>query len=222
MAILWMLPFVCVAASEKKYDGVTIMSYNIRCDSGKHKDGTNSWEFRWKSVINMIDACGADVIGLQEVTPFQLPLLKDYCEKYRFKGVGRDDGKKKGEPLLADCIGATPGRDTNGPTALINSVLRYRHDDCGSGFVFQTKYNKSLFATEQGRNTFIALAKAFFEGGGQQFTASVVSPEDLQDAKLHPENHRDLIVRVGGYSDYFVNLTADLQDSVLERTFLEM
>lgn len=97
MAILWMLPFVCVAASEKTYDGVTIMSYNIRCDSGKHKDGTNSWEFRWKSVINMIDACGADVIGLQEVTPFQLPLLKDYCEKYRFKGVGRDDGKKKGE-----------------------------------------------------------------------------------------------------------------------------
>ena len=46
MAILWMLPFVCVAASEKTYDGVTIMSYNIRCDSGKHKDGTNSWEFR--------------------------------------------------------------------------------------------------------------------------------------------------------------------------------
>jgi formate C-acetyltransferase len=145
----------------------------------------------------------------------------------RAPGYGRTtaalpNGKKKGEPLLADCIGATPGRDTNGPTALINSVLRYNHDDCGSGFVFQTKYNKSLFATEQGRDTFVALAKAFFEGGGQQFTASVVSPEDLKDAKLHPENHRDLIVRVGGYSDYFVNLTEDLQDSVLERTFLEM
>ena len=51
---------------------------------------------------------------------------------------------------------------------------------------------------------------------------TVVSPEDLQDAKLHPESHRDLIVRVGGYSDYFVNLAADLQDSILERTFLEL
>ena len=78
-----------------------------------------------------------------------------------------------------------------------------------------------MFATPQGRKNFIGLAKTYFAGGGQQFTASVVSPEELKDAKLHPENHRDLIVRVGGYSDYFVNLTADLQDSVLERTFLE-
>lgn len=132
------------------------------------------------------------------------------------------NGKRKGEPLLADSIAATPGRDTNGPTAQIRSVLRYNHTDACSGFVFQNKFDKKMFATEKGKACFIALAKAYFAGGGQQYTVTVVSPEDLLDAKVHPENHRNLIVRVGGYSDYFVNLEAGLQDNIIERTFAQL
>ena len=130
------------------------------------------------------------------------------------------NGKRKGEPLLADSIGATPGRDTNGPTALMRSVLRYHHTDACSGFVFQNKFNKTLFCSEKGKEAFIALAKAYFAAGGQQYTVTVVSPEELQDARVHPENHRDLIVRVGGYSEYFVNLDRDLQDNVIGRSFV--
>ncbi len=131
------------------------------------------------------------------------------------------NGKLKGEPLLADSIAATPGRDTNGPTAQIKSVLKYNHTDACSGFVFQNKFDKKLFCTEKGKASFIALAKAYFAGGGQQYTVTVVSPDDLLDAKAHPENHRNLIVRVGGYSDYFVNLNTELQDNVIERTFAD-
>ena len=130
------------------------------------------------------------------------------------------NGKLKGESLLADSIAATPGRDTNGPTAHIKSVLRYHHTDACSGFVFQNKFEKKMFNTKKGKDSFIALAKAFFAGGGQQYTITVVSPEDLLDAKEHPENHRNLIVRVGGYSDYFVNLNDELQRNVIERTLL--
>ena len=142
----------------------------------------------------------------------------------RAAGYGRrtaalPNGKRKGEPLLADSIAATPGRDTNGPTAQIKSVLKYNHTEACSGFVFQNKFEKKLFDTEKGKAAFIALAKAYFAGGGQQYTVTVVSAEDLLDAKIHPENHRNLIVRVGGYSDYFVNLSDDLQDNVIERTF---
>ena len=132
------------------------------------------------------------------------------------------NGKRKGEALLADSIAATPGRDTGGPTALIKSVLRYHHTDACSGFVFQNKFEKKLFCSEKGKAAWIALAKAYFSGGGQQYTVTVVSPEDLLDAKIHPENHRSLIVRVGGYSDYFVSLEADLQDNVIERTLMGM
>ncbi len=132
------------------------------------------------------------------------------------------NGKKKGEKIVADSIAATPGRDTHGPTALINSALKYAHDEAGSGFVFQNKFDKKLFDTKKGRESFKALAKAYFAGGGQQYTVTVVSPEDLLDAKVHPECHRDLIVRVGGYSDYFVELDADLQDNIINRTFIDM
>ncbi len=147
------------------------------------------------------------------------------CSTYsRAAGYGRQtaalpNGKRKGEPLLADSIAATPGRDTHGPTAQIKSVLQYNHTDACSGFVFQNKFEKKLFCSEKGKAAFIALAKAFFAGGGQQYTVTVVSPEDLLDAKQHPENHRNLIVRVGGYSDYFVNLDPGLQDNVIERSF---
>ncbi len=139
---------------------------------------------------------------------------------YGLQTAALPNGKLKGEPLLADSIAATPGRDTNGPTAQIKSVLKFNHTDACSGFVFQNKFEKNLFSSEKGKASFIALAKAYFAGGGQQYTVTVVSPEDLLDAKIHPENHRNLIVRVGGYSDYFVNLEEELQDNVIERTLI--
>ena len=141
---------------------------------------------------------------------------------YGLRTAALPNGKRKGEPLLADSIAATPGRDTNGPTAQIKSVLRYNHTDACSGFVFQNKFPKKMFNTKKGKASFIALAKAYFSGGGQQYTVTVVSPEELLDAKNNPENHRNLIVRVGGYSDYFVNLSEELQDNVIERTLMEM
>lgn len=141
---------------------------------------------------------------------------------YGIRTAALPNGKLKGEPLLADSIAATPGRDTNGPTAQIKSVLRYNHTDACSGFVFQNKFEKKIFNSEKGKASFIALAKTFFASGGQQYTVTVVSPQDLLDAKEHPDIHRNLIVRVGGYSDYFVNLNEALQDNVIERTFTEI
>ena len=140
---------------------------------------------------------------------------------YGMRTAALPNGKRKGEPLLADSIAATPGRDTKGPTAQMKSVLRFNHTEACSGFVFQNKFEKKMFCSEKGKASFIALAKAYFAGGGQQYTVTVVSPEDLIDAKAHPENHRNLIVRVGGYSDYFVNLSEELQDNVIERTFMD-
>lgn len=139
---------------------------------------------------------------------------------YGRKTAALPNGKCKGEPLLADSIAATPGRDTNGPTAHIKSVLKYNHTEACSGFVFQNKFEKKIFCSEKGKASFIALAKAFFAAGGQQYTVTVVSADDLIDAKINPENHRNLIVRVGGYSDYFINLPEELQNNVIERTLL--
>ena len=132
------------------------------------------------------------------------------------------NGRHKGDPLIADCIGATPGFDTNGPTAALCSALKYDHKLANSGFVMQLKFDKKIIATEDGKKTLTALIKTYFEQGGQQIAVSIVSPEELLDAKIHPENHGDLIVRVGGYSDHFVNLIPELQDSVVKRSFQEV
>lgn len=128
------------------------------------------------------------------------------------------NGHLAGDPMFADCIGAVPGMDVNGPTAAIKSSLVYNQKEVTSGFVFQLRFDKKLFATEKGMESFINLAKAYFAGGGQQMSINVLSAEDLSEAQKHPEQYGDLIVRVGGYSDYFVRLPKDLQDNIIART----
>ncbi|MCR5484977.1 MAG: hypothetical protein K6F09_05230 [Clostridiales bacterium] len=128
------------------------------------------------------------------------------------------NGKKREERMLADSIGATPGCDVNGPTALLNSVLRGNQYLATSGNVMQMKFSKSQFNTPAGQAAFIALAKTYFKEGGQTLQINVVSKEELLDAKEHPENHKNLIVRVGGFSQYFVKLPEPLQDNIIARS----
>ena len=132
------------------------------------------------------------------------------------------NGLKKEEKIIADSIGATPGRDINGPTALLNSCLSFDHTLPGSGFILNLKFDRSIFNSAKGKVAFIALWKNYFERKGQMITATVVSADELLDAQKNPDAHRDLIVRVGGYCDYFVNISKGLQDNVIARTVLSI
>ena len=219
---------------EKKYTMSQLIDALIANFEGYeqlHHDFKNCEKFG--NDIEAVDQITARVLGrfftvLKRNNTYRGGIFTGGCSTYnRAAGYGEQtaalpNGKLKGEPLLADSIAATPGRDTSGPTAQIKSVLNYNHTDACSGFVFQNKFEKKMFCSEKGKASFIALAKTYFAGGGQQYTVTVVSPEDLLDAKEHPENHRNLIVRVGGYSDYFINLDAELQKNVIERTFMNI
>ena len=127
-------------------------------------------------------------------------------------------GRHAGDPNLADSIGAVPGFDTHGPTAAIKSALSYDHKLAKSGFVFQLKFETSLFNTPEGRDGFIGLWKTFFNNGGQQLSVNVLDSAALLEAQKEPDKYRDLIVRVGGYSEYFVRLPANLQNNIIART----
>lgn len=129
-------------------------------------------------------------------------------------------GKRKGAPLLADSIGARPGADRNGPTALLNSCLKFNHKLAKSGFVLQMKFDKAVFETEKGMASFLALVKVYFHSGGQQLSVNVLNAQDLLDAQKDPKKFAGLVVRVGGYSDYFVNLPPELQQNIISRTYL--
>lgn len=128
------------------------------------------------------------------------------------------NGRKKDDSTLADSIGPVPGCDRNGPTAALNSVLRANQYLATSGNVLQMKFSKSQFNTEKGLAAFIALAKTYFTEGGQTLQVNVLDAEELKKAKLEPEKYRNLIVRVGGFSAYFVSLEEGLQDNIIKRT----
>jgi len=127
-------------------------------------------------------------------------------------------GRKSGEPILADSIGATPGRDINGPTALLNSCLNIDQTLPGSGFILNLKFDKKVFNTEEGKEAFLAIWESYFMRGGQQIQVGVVSAEDLIEAQKSPDKYANLIVRVGGYSDHFVALSEELQNNIIART----
>lgn len=132
------------------------------------------------------------------------------------------NGKRFNDTTLADSIGPVPGCDVKGPTAVLNSVLKCNQFLATSGNVLQMKFNKSQFNTETGINTFVALAKTYFRMGGQTLQVNVLSPEELLDAYENPEKHKNLIVRVGGFSDYFVELDRGLQENIIKRSQQEI
>ncbi len=137
---------------------------------------------------------------------------------YGFHLGALPNGKKRGGKLLADSIGATPGNDTHGPTALLKSVMKGNQYLATSGNVLQIKFTKSQFITDEGRRAFTALTKTYFRNGGQTLQINVLSKEDLINAQKNPEEYKNLIVRVGGFSEYFTRLDEPLQDNIIKRS----
>jgi pyruvate-formate lyase len=124
------------------------------------------------------------------------------------------DGRKKGEPL-ANANTPTAGMDTSGITALLNSISKV-DPTAHAGYVQNIKFSKQLFKEE--RPKIEALLSTYFENGGTQAMISVVSRGDLENAMKAPEMYGNLIVRVGGFSVRFVEISEDIQRDILKRT----
>ena len=131
------------------------------------------------------------------------------------------DGRRSGEPL-ADSIGAGQGRDRNGVTALLNSVAKLPHRLLPTATTLNVKIGPRMLDGDEGIERIAAMIEAHFMSGGQQMQFSIADRETLIDAKLHPEKHSDLIVRVAGYSAPFTSLWDDLQDEIIARTSHEL
>lgn len=127
------------------------------------------------------------------------------------------DGRRSGE-VLADSCGATQGADVNGPTALFNSVLKIPSSYLLTTLVLNVKFTKNLWQDTQAEDKIRLMFEIFFKRGGMQLQVNVCDSETLKQARIEPEKYRSLVVRVGGYSDYFVNLPSQLQDEIITRT----
>ena len=127
------------------------------------------------------------------------------------------DGRYAQTPI-ADGVGPAAGRDTLGPTAAANSVAKLDHGIASNGTLFNQKFHPSALAGEDGLKKFVALIRGFFDQKGMHMQFNVVSRETLLDAQAHPENYKNLVVRVAGYSALFTTLSRSLQDDIISRT----
>jgi pyruvate-formate lyase len=125
------------------------------------------------------------------------------------------DGRKCGEPL-ANSAGASSGSDVSGPTALMNSMLKIPQNQCRTCCVLNLRFSKKMWTRDP--SAVITLMRTYFTRGGYQMQINLVNREDLIAARKKPELYADLIVRVGGFSDYYVRLSESLQEEILERT----
>ena len=127
------------------------------------------------------------------------------------------DGRKSGEPI-SDAASPMHGMDKNGPTAVINSISKPDYTLVGTGSVINQKYSPDIFASDNKRAKLLALIKTYFKKGGQELQINSVSREILADAMEHPEKYPSLVVRVSGFSAYYITLGRDVQEDILKRT----
>jgi formate C-acetyltransferase len=125
---------------------------------------------------------------------------------------------RKAWMAVADAASPMQGTDTQGPTAVFKSLSKCRIDLFTSGMLLNMKLDPSLFKDERGIGDFMSLIKSWHDLGLYQVQFNVVSPETLKEAQKHPEDYRGLMVRVSGYSAYFVDLYKGIQDEIIART----
>ncbi|MGA1862098.1 glycyl radical protein [Deferribacter thermophilus] len=148
---------------------------------------------------------------------FRINMLPTTCHVYFGEVCGATpDGRFAHEPL-SEGISPVQGCDRNGPTAVIKSAAKMDHIKTG-GTLLNMKFSPSFLETEKGIDAVCSLIRSYFAMDGHHIQFNVISADVLKEAKKHPEQYRDLIVRVAGYSDYFCDLNDKLQDEIIRRT----
>lgn len=148
---------------------------------------------------------------------YRINMLPTTCHVYFGSRTGATaDGRKAGTPF-SEGISPVQGADRNGPTAVVRSAGKLDHLKTG-GTLLNQKFSPQVLAGDEGLEKLVHLVRAYFKMDGHHIQFNVVDKATLLRAQANPEAHRDLIVRVAGYSDYFCDLSPELQAEIIART----
>jgi formate C-acetyltransferase len=148
---------------------------------------------------------------------YHLNMLSTTCHVYFGSKLGASaDGRFSGMP---ESDGASPsqGADRRGPTAVCRSLGKMDQIKSG-GTLLNQRFLPQVFESPEGLDKLVKLVQGYFSLDGHHIQFNVVDSETLREAQKQPEKYRDLLVRVAGYSDYFVDLGEELQEEVISRT----
>ena len=126
------------------------------------------------------------------------------------------DGRKTGEPI-ADAMSPAQGRDVNGPTSVFISSCCFDHSRYLDGMAVNLKIHPTALKGDDGVSKLRDMTKTYFEKGGMECQYNVVDAKTLRDAQEHPEDYHNLVVRIAGYSAYFVDMTEAMQNDIISR-----
>jgi formate C-acetyltransferase len=180
---------------------------------GNNNDKVDNLAVEWAEFLE--ETTKSNIVDLHSYVP------GFFCwvvhEQFGTETRATPDGRKAGL-ALADGAGAAQGRDRNGPTSSIISTTKWNHKKAIGGLVQNVKFSKNTLKNEKDLASLKNLIETYLRRGGFEIQVNVVDVDVLHDAQAHPENYRDLLVRVAGYSDYFIHLNQDMQKEIIART----
>lgn len=148
---------------------------------------------------------------------YGIDMLPTTCHVYFGSVMGASPNGRKAYKPLSEGISPEKGADRKGPTAVIKSASKMDHIKTG-GTLLNQKFTPSVVTGDQGLENMVSLVRTYFNLDGHHIQFNVIDSKTLLDAQQRPEEYKDLIVRVAGYSDHFHNLSKELQDEIIERT----
>jgi pyruvate-formate lyase len=128
------------------------------------------------------------------------------------------DGRKAGEPLADGFLSPGQGRDVKGPTAMLNSASKINHTDNAKSALLNMKFDRKTLDSREKLEKFLSLLETYFDRGGFHIQFNILDRNTLLEAQKHPAEYKNLMVRVAGFSAYFVSLAPELQNEILSRT----
>lgn len=148
---------------------------------------------------------------------YHVDMLATTCHVYFGAVLGASADGRKARVPVSEGVSPVQGADRNGPTAVVKSVAKMDQLRTG-GTLLNMKFLPSVLSNDEGLSTLAQLVRSYFRMDGHHIQFNVVDAATLREAQLKPQEHRDLIVRVAGYSDYFCDLSRELQDEIIART----
>ena len=146
-----------------------------------------------------------------------LNMLSTTCHNYFGSVCGATPNGRFAHFAISDGTSPAHGSDSHGPTAVIKSLGKLDQTKSG-GTLLNVRFTPQLFKRDEDVRKCASMIRTYFKFGGHHIQFNVVDTEMLLDAQKHPDNYRDLLVRVAGYSDYFNDMTEQLQNEIIART----
>ncbi len=190
---------------------------NIILDCPKYGNNIENVDLKLETLINIF----CEYIGSLQCNrggKFQAGFYTVQVHGTMGELTGASMDGRKAKTALANSLSPTQGSDINGPTALLNSLKGLPMSKFGNGMVLDLKFTPDFMKKREHVRAVKDLVKVYFANGGMEIQFNVVDRETLLRAQNEPEKYYDLIVRVSGYSAYFVALSKTLQDEIIKRT----